>query len=161
MLTFICRVEGRPRRLLCLCACGEVKDVDMSNFASGRTKTCGGPAHRAPMSYVEAHRIVRMERGKASARPCWRDCGKQGAEWAYGHLDSNESRDEKGRHAGIHYSTDPMHYVPLCLKCHRRFDRETTTRLRVNPAAKESSTLAVYWSYLHDRPGMKVDASAA
>ncbi|MFF6993430.1 hypothetical protein ACFY93_00490 [Streptomyces sp. NPDC008313] len=113
------------------------------------------------MSYDKAHHIVRMERGKASAHPCWRACGKQGAEWAYDHLDPNESRDEKGRHVGTPYSTDPMHYVPLCLTCHRRFDRETTTLLRVNPAAKRSPTLAVYWSYLHDRPGMKGDASAA
>ncbi|MFJ5862925.1 hypothetical protein ACIQEY_00700 [Streptomyces parvus] len=48
------------------------------------------------MSYNKAHYIVRMERGKASAHPCWRDCGKQGAEWAYDHLDPNESRDKRG-----------------------------------------------------------------
>ncbi len=160
-LTPIGHVEGKPHRIICRCDCGEVKNFDRSNLDSGRTKSCRGTAHRAAMSYAMAHYSVRMKRGKASAYPCWRECGKQGAEWAYDHADPNERPDEDGPHAGLPYSTDPMHYVPQCRTCHRRFDATTTQILRITPAAKASPVLARIWSFLHDRPGMKDDTHAA
>jgi hypothetical protein len=152
-------VEARPLRIICQCDCGEVRDFDRSNLISGRSKSCGGPAHRAAMSYVKAHYNVRKQREKASAYPCWRECGRQGAEWAYDHADSNEVCDGDGRQAGIPYSTDPMHYVPLCIPCHRQFDKRTTPLIRVNPRAKASPALARIWSFYHNRPGMKKDCA--
>lgn len=46
-------------------------------------------------------------------------CGDQAAEWSYDHTDSNEHVSPEG----YPFSSDPDRYVPLCVSCHRTFDR--------------------------------------
>lgn len=69
------------------------------------------------ISYMTAHKRIMKLRGKASDYPCVR-CHGDAAEWAYLHTDPQVKRDATGS-----YSTDPEHYAPMCVRCHRRFDR--------------------------------------
>lgn len=69
------------------------------------------------ISYKGAHCRVLRQWGKASNYEC-RHCGAPAAEWAYDRLDDNAKATDEG----WPYSLDPSHYMPLCSKCHRRFD---------------------------------------
>ncbi len=69
------------------------------------------------VGYVAAHQRVRAKHGAASTRVC--GCGEPAAEWAYDHGDPNEQRDDRG----CRYSTNPGHYHPMCIPCHRQLDR--------------------------------------
>jgi hypothetical protein len=75
-----------------------------------------GSERRATVGYTGAHMRVRDERGSASDHFCV--CGSKAAHWAYDHADPNELRDERG----CPYSTEPVHYKPLCVSCHKLFD---------------------------------------
>jgi len=69
--------------------------------------------------YYQAHKRVRLVRGLPDAHEC-AGCGvKQASEWAYDHRDEHEEFGSNGSP----YSVDPGRYVPLCVQCHRRFDR--------------------------------------
>jgi hypothetical protein len=68
------------------------------------------------VSYAGAHGRVRLAKGSASNYLCT-DCGVDAAQWSYDRLDPDERQDEKGP-----YSTDPSHYVPRCVPCHKQFD---------------------------------------
>jgi hypothetical protein len=64
-----------------------------------------------------AHRRVQRKRGSASNHTCI-DCGQQAKHWSYDHTDPAEKVDpERGP-----YSTDPSHYHPRCVRCHKQFD---------------------------------------
>jgi hypothetical protein len=81
----------------------------------------GGPPFRGDaISYFGAHMRVRTIRGSASRYIC--TCGLPAEDWAYDHQDPNAKTDIVGT-----YSTNPDHYVPLCRKCHRQFDRRKVT----------------------------------
>lgn len=67
--------------------------------------------------YQAAHLRVAAQRGKASEHACV-DCRHRAAEWSYDHADDAEFIDQNGRR----YSTDPSHYNPRCVSCHRRHD---------------------------------------
>ncbi len=69
------------------------------------------------IGYAGAHCRVRRERGKAARYPC-QYCRGTARGWAYGHSDLAEIRDDRG----YPYSTDPTHYIPLCVPCHKRLD---------------------------------------
>jgi len=80
---------------------------------------------RGNPSYLALHKQVYRRKGKASERQC-AHCGSAAQQWAYDHLDPNERiapikvRDEV---FDLRYSQDPEHYIPLCVPCHRQFDR--------------------------------------
>jgi len=77
------------------------------------------------ITYGSAHDRVRRTRGTASAHACLH-CGKAAQEWAYDHTDPDgktEVRARDGRSPRpVAFSTDPAHYIPLCHRCHVKFD---------------------------------------
>lgn len=62
------------------------------------------------------HQRVRRAKGRAADHACV-DCGGQAAQWSYDHLDTDERPGIKGP-----YSLGLDHYVPRCVRCHKRFD---------------------------------------
>lgn len=68
-------------------------------------------------STTGAHRRVRKARGPASDHSCV-DCGGTAKEWAYDHKDPEERAHPQGA-----FSLKVEHYQPMCVSCHRRFDR--------------------------------------
>ena len=78
--------------------------------------------------YESAHARVSTAKGSASEHPC-RECGETAAEWAYLGGCPDEITEDAVRHYGLRYSLDVSRYVPMCVRCHRRFDhRETQNR---------------------------------
>jgi hypothetical protein len=74
-------------------------------------------------TYFSVHDRHRDTLGPARDQLC-RHCGRPASHWAYDHADPDEKRDRK---TGLIYSTDPAHYIPLCVPCHSRFDRQAGT----------------------------------
>lgn len=69
------------------------------------------------LTYTGIHRRLERDRGKASEFECV-GCGEPAQEWAYDHLDLDE--------AGRPLSMKVEHYHPMCISCHRRFDKRDT-----------------------------------
>ena len=88
----------------------------------------------APPTYSGAHKRVRYVKGPASDHDCV-SCGSHALDWAYDHTDPDELVGSNGR-TMCGYSTDPGHYVPMCRRCHRAFDRNLSdaAALRKNDA---------------------------
>lgn len=106
---------------VCECDCGGTTLAGTTHLKRGQRKACGNTAaHRrlSSVAYCTAHDRCRSDRGKASDHTCV-DCGKQAHDWSYNHDDPNECVDEG---TGAPYSTDPGHYSPRCMRCHRIFD---------------------------------------
>jgi hypothetical protein len=76
----------------------------------------------ALVAYRQAHKRLVDDLGPASDHPCQR-CSLPAQDWAYDHTDPNELTSEHGP-----YSLDARRYMPLCRRCHRRFDRVHRTR---------------------------------
>jgi hypothetical protein len=68
------------------------------------------------VGYSAVHVRLRLDRGSAEKYDC-AHCGGRAAQWAFDH-GGNPSV------GALEYSTDPTDYIPLCAKCHRRFDSE-------------------------------------
>ena len=81
--------------------------------------------------YDTWHQRLRKEKGKASDRDCSMSCGNKADNWAY-----VGARDENDR---AKFETDVDMYVPLCLLCHRNFDR------RFNGIIAQPSLRGAYW----------------
>ncbi len=68
--------------------------------------------------YAEVHRNLSATYGKSSTYVCT-FCHKNPAvAWAYDHGDADELTDDAGRV----FSTDMLHYIPLCGSCHGKLD---------------------------------------
>lgn len=78
-----------------------------------------GRRRKAVIGYDAAHVRVRLARGPAREHAC-QHCGNAAQEWAHTHADPAQEWSDDHRP----YSLDPAHYIPLCVPCHRRFDRE-------------------------------------
>lgn len=96
-----------------------------------------GPTARGPLApgwrgdsigYTGAHARVANQRGQAKQYKC-SHCGMQAAEWAYDHADPCERIGDEGHGHLAPYSLKVTHYIPLCVTCHRRFDREYNSKL--------------------------------
>jgi len=68
-------------------------------------------------TYEVTHRRVKAARGPASGYAC-ADCGARARHWSYDHSDPDELLSDDGRA----YSPDAAHYVPRCVRCHKRYD---------------------------------------
>lgn len=79
------------------------------------------------VAYGGAHRRVYRERGKATQHTC--PCGQQARQWSYDRADPDE-RIELTPGGLRAYSTDPNHYVALCVPCHKRFDLDSISQMR-------------------------------
>jgi hypothetical protein len=102
-----------------------------------------------PPTYSTVHqRLPSLENGTCQ------HCDDHAEEWAYDHGDPEELTDEAGRP----YSLDQGHYMPLCRKCHRRYDmdyrKETgTARPRGFPRRTKPCTFCGtgFWNASHHR----------
>lgn len=79
------------------------------------------PWGNSDVGYIGVHLRIRTLRGPAKIHKC-QQCDKPAAHWAYDHLDPDEKVVKKGRKRGLPFSIDPDHYLPLCVRCHKRFD---------------------------------------
>ncbi len=70
------------------------------------------------VGYGAMHGRVRAERGPACDQTCLH-CSNPAQDWAYDHNDPDERTESA---LGV-FSLDIMHYIPLCCKCHAKFDR--------------------------------------
>lgn len=82
-----------------------------------RVERSSGNFRGDKIGYSGIHMRVRSLRGPATRHSC-RHCGGGAEQWAYDHGDPRAHRDGEGRL----YSTDAIHYIPLCVPCHRRLD---------------------------------------
>ena len=73
-------------------------------------------------SYMGVHRKLIAEHGSARGYACTQ-CGDQAAEWAYNNASPHELTDKRGRK----FSPKLDDYQPMCLGCHRRFDKAAIT----------------------------------
>lgn len=95
--------------------------------ASNRCHPCAAKLGKARgvniAAYSSVHVTLTHVRGRAAEYTC--ECGKQAAEWAYTHDDPcpNEMVDDRG----MKFSTDLDRYKPMCLRCHRLYDKSTIT----------------------------------
>lgn len=71
----------------------------------------------AQHEYRQAHRRVVDAKGPANLKPC-AFCGTFAEEWAYDHHDPREVYRE-----GHLWSDSTAHYIPLCKRDHRAYDR--------------------------------------
>jgi hypothetical protein len=69
------------------------------------------------VGYGGAHWRVRAVHGRAVEQEC-RHCGRAASHWAYDNADPAEQRHSDGRR----YSSNPDHYLPLCVSCHKKHD---------------------------------------
>lgn len=77
------------------------------------------------VGYTAAHRRVSLHNGPAAKHQCMH-CGAEAKQWAYDNADPNEMiANLKVRKSllRLRYSQDPSHYIPLCIQCHRVFDK--------------------------------------
>jgi hypothetical protein len=72
------------------------------------------------LSYASVHQRAERLRGKASAHPC-AHCGGPAVQWAYDHGDTHPMLYRRYG-CTLPYSSDPEHYIPLCIPCHKRMD---------------------------------------
>jgi hypothetical protein len=87
------------------------------------------------IKYTAAHlRVTTAKGGSAKQFDC-DHCGMPAHEWAYDHSDPTERRDPEGDRAGYPFSLDPENYMPLCVPCHRRFDRRAAALREVDDVA--------------------------
>lgn len=81
-------------------------------------KPPGAKPRESAVGYYAAHYRVYDARGKAAQHIC--GCGSRAAHWAYNHTDPQELVDQS---SGFPYSLDVSRYVPMCVSCHRLFDK--------------------------------------
>lgn len=68
-------------------------------------------------TYQQVHRALRRARGPARSYRCLQ-CDRQAAHWAFDDTKAKVQVDARRRR----FSTDLAAYIPLCAKCHGRFD---------------------------------------
>lgn len=106
-------------------------------------KMLRGPEHwnwsGEDASYGAAHRRVRRAKGSAAGYLCTH-CLQQASHWAYDHTDPN-AHTELVNGSVLAYSLNPDHYMPLCVPCHRQYDRAHRTN-RLVSARLEGRLLA-------------------
>lgn len=108
----------------CACSCGGQRLARIGDLRRyGSANTCGEKRNhrRGDVSYFTAHQRVTVERGPASTYRCV-DCGTRAQQWSYDHGDPGELLASGVSANEVPYSTDPAHYSPRCVSCHKRFD---------------------------------------
>ena len=110
-----CSIEVCARRAFARTYCRQHYLRWRSNGDPGSTAI--QPRNKEIVGYVGAHYRVRAVKGNARDYPC-RECGGVAEDWAYLNNDPAEILDGDGRR----YSLDPDRYVPMCERCHSRFD---------------------------------------
>ena len=108
----------------CRCDCGATTKALTGDLHRGSKTSCGNRTihHRSDdIKYHTAHDRVREDRGHISTHHCV-GCGGQAQHWSYNHTDPNERLAYDISKNPVAYSTNPAHYSPRCISCHKRFD---------------------------------------
>lgn len=115
-----CSTEGCSReataRNLCTLHYGRISRSGTLDAIPSTAGAWNGMWKGDGASYFAIHQRLKVTRGKAREHTCT-ECGGQARHWAYDNADPNERTDN-----GLRYSTDPNHYRPMCVSCHRNFD---------------------------------------
>lgn len=112
------------RQWLCQCECGRTvtrRTGDLNR--TGESNTCNAPGQHLQehVKYGAAHERVKRLHGAPTTHACV-DCGSPASHWSYNHDDPNELQETGLSARPLAYSTDPSHYSPRCVPCHKRFD---------------------------------------
>jgi len=75
---------------------------------------------RGTNQYHTTHLHLKNERGRAAQYAC-DHCGQSAAEWAY---IAEGAAERLLTPTGMEYSMNLQDYAPLCVSCHRRYDKE-------------------------------------
>jgi hypothetical protein len=78
----------------------------------------------AVSTYAGAHKRVKRVRGKADDYVCFH-CQAQARHRAYDDCDSKVQRGPVPSGLILDFSSNPWHYIPLCVSCHFKFDGRT------------------------------------
>ena len=92
------------------------------------------------MTYMGAHKRVYRIRGRAFEYLCF-ECSEPAQQWAYDHDDPNAQHGPvKGPGSAIcEFSSDPWHYVPLCVRCHCHWDGRVLNASRGGSISKRTT----------------------
>jgi len=115
-----CSAEGCAReaktRWLCTLHYGRFQSNGTLDAIPSTAGAWNGMWKGDSASYFAIHIRLKTVRGRAREYSCT-ECGKQAQHWAYDNADPSERKYD-----GLRYSTDPNHYRPMCVSCHRKFD---------------------------------------
>ena len=105
---------------------GRLKAWDAAYRAGGRDPDMPWP--EGPVGYFIAHKRVQAIYGPAKNHAC-KHCDGPAAEWAYDGDDPDEYGgpvfDRRRRSSSVmRWSGKPQHYMPLCKRCHIKYDRK-------------------------------------
>ena len=116
--------RGHDQHWACQCDCGATTRALTGDLNRGTKTSCGNRTiHRRSddIGYGGAHDRVREDRGRIGTLSCV-GCGEQAQHWSYNHTDPGQRFDYELSKSPVAYSTDPAHYSPRCISCHKRFD---------------------------------------
>ena len=128
LVEYVGRRNGSTR-VLARCDCGNRKVFCLQNLANGVTRNCADrryhpdPRRTPPETHDGWHKRMRRALGPAKQYTCM-GCGLRPAhDWAYDWGSHEPRADEAGREAGQPWVPDVKFYIPLCRRCHSRWDR--------------------------------------
>jgi hypothetical protein len=79
-----------------------------------------------PSAYNATHMRLYRARGNATSYACV-TCGVPARNWAYDHQDPGAVTVTDAQGFELLISLDPSHYQPMCIPCHRKFDKDMRT----------------------------------
>jgi hypothetical protein len=114
-----CSVEGcgRPRKTRGWCKAHYLRWFRRGGDVSARIYR----PRVEDVGYGAVHARMQRDLGPASRYQC-RHCFGPALQWACDYEDPDERVDNLC-HAGLRYSVNSAHYIPLCASCHKLFDR--------------------------------------
>lgn len=111
---------GPPKCVKCRCEISRTATTGHCVHCLDRSGENNSKWRGDNIEYTALHNRLVVERGLPAEYQCAR-CPEQASEWAYDHEDPDERRNLVGRDDGP-FSLNLAHYMPLCVRCHRRFD---------------------------------------
>lgn len=117
----ICAVEGCIKKAKSRGLCNGHYQRWLTKGSSGNSPLAPYTINKGGHEYSTTHMRTSKIKGAASLNQCDHCHDRQAQQWAYDHEDSDEVTAYIGESLLV-FSLDPDHYIPLCIKCHRKFD---------------------------------------